>query len=68
MTDEHKKLRAEYRALMKRFGAWSAEEEGSSSYHSRAIRHILKRLGPPTAEEAADIGIHDDAEDKSEET
>ncbi len=56
MTDEHKKLTAEYERLVKGF------ETGSAVLPDivKALLHILKRLGPPTAEEAADIGIAED--------
>lgn len=57
MTDEHKKLTAEYERLVEAFKPGSG---APIPVIVDAIRHILKRLGSPTAEEAADIGIAED--------
>jgi hypothetical protein len=58
MTDEHAKLTMEYVRLVSDL---LKDGEISTGAHQRALLHILKRLGPPTAEEAADIGIAEDA-------
>jgi hypothetical protein len=56
MTDEHEKLTAEYERLLKAL-------DGATSGHDlvAAVRHLFIRLGPPTADEAADIDADEPA-------
>lgn len=54
MTDEHAALTAEYERLVKAFEPNPRESEWPVG---TAILHILKRLGPPTADEAADVHV-----------
>lgn len=56
MTDEHANLTKQFERLLKGFEGDRAKVH-QGEYTHEAILHILKRLGPPTAEEAADIGI-----------
>lgn len=65
MTDEHEKLTAEYERLVKAVcQADDAPDDISAGAALKlsvaSCRHILARLGPPTAEDAADIGIAED--------
>jgi hypothetical protein len=56
MTDEHAKLLAEYERVTKPLQNDSADLDDVKA----ALWHVLKRLGPPDAGEAADIGINED--------
>ena len=56
MTDEHAKLTAEYERIRKPL----QNDEADFDDVKAALWHVVKRLGPPTAEEAADIGIADE--------
>lgn len=51
MTDEHAKLTAEYEQLVKAY----ADAPTLSGDVGFAIRHILRRLGPPIADDAVDV-------------
>lgn len=65
MTDEHAKLTAEYETLLRHAEKAKSDPAlftagAGLGLCIEAVVHILKRLGPPTAEEAADIGIAED--------
>jgi len=62
MNDEHAKLTAEYNVILKHLDGAEHRNAGEAiGTLLAAARHILKRLGPPDAMDAADLDEMRDA-------